>query len=100
MCMDVTVYECNRGILQILIFLFFNSTLVTGKDCCSLPLLWPRSLVQTILLTDFPLMLVTFVVIGNGQRLLSVTNIVAQVTGTSGLVTGFSLMPVTCVSYW
>jgi hypothetical protein len=37
---------------------------------------------------------VTFAVIGNSQRLLPVTNIMAQVTGTSRLVTGFSLMPV------
>jgi hypothetical protein len=42
-------------------------------------------------------MLATFVVIGNGQRLLPVTNIVAQGTGTNRLVTGFSLMPVTFV---
>jgi hypothetical protein len=52
------------------------------------------------LVTGFPLMPVSFAVIGNGQRLLPVTNIVAQVTGTSRLVTGFSLMPVTCASYW
>jgi hypothetical protein len=32
--------------------------------------------------------------------LLPITNIVAQVTGTSRLVTGISLMPVTCASYW
>jgi hypothetical protein len=47
MCMDVTMYVCNRGILEILIFLFFNSTLVTGKDCCPLPISWLRSLVPT-----------------------------------------------------
>jgi hypothetical protein len=40
---------------------------------------------------------VTFVVIGNEQRLLPVTNIVAQVTGTNRLVTGFFLMLVTIV---
>jgi hypothetical protein len=33
------------------------------------------------LVTGFSLMPVTFVVIGNGQRLLPVTNIVTQVTG-------------------
>jgi hypothetical protein len=43
---------------------------------------------------------VTFVVNGNGQKLMPVTNIVAHVTGTSRLVTGFSLMAVTCASYW
>jgi hypothetical protein len=80
------------------IFLFFNSTLVTGKDCCPLPTLWPGT-GTNILVTGFSLMPVTFEVFGNGQRLLPVTNIVAQVTGTSRLVTGFSLMPVTCVSY-
>jgi hypothetical protein len=52
------------------------------------------------LVAGFPLMVVTFAVIGNGQRLLPVTKIVAQVTGTSRLVTGFSLMPVICASYW
>jgi hypothetical protein len=43
---------------------------------------------------------VTFAVIGNGQRLLPVTNIVAQVTGTNRLVMDLSLMLVTCASYW
>jgi hypothetical protein len=33
--------------------------------------------------------------IGNGQRLLLVTDIATQVTGTNRLVMGFSLMPVT-----
>jgi hypothetical protein len=35
--------------------------------------------------------------IGNGQRLLPVTDIAAQVTGTNRLVMGFSFMPVTFV---
>jgi hypothetical protein len=52
------------------------------------------------LVTSFSLMPVSFVVIGNRQRLLPVTNIVAQITSTSRLVTGFSLMPVTCANYW
>jgi hypothetical protein len=47
------------------------------------------------LVTGSSLMPVTFAVIGNGQRLLPVTNIVTQITGTSRLVTSFSLMPVT-----
>jgi hypothetical protein len=38
---------------------------------------------------------VTFVVTGNEKRLLPVTNIVAQVTGTHRLVTDFFLMLVT-----
>jgi hypothetical protein len=54
-----------------------------------------------ILVTGFSLMSVTFAVIGNGQRLLPVTNIVVQVTGIRRrLVKGFYLMPVTCASYW
>jgi hypothetical protein len=47
-CNYILVYACMYKIKEWnVLFLFFNSTLVKGKDCCLLLISWPKSLVLT-----------------------------------------------------
>jgi hypothetical protein len=56
MCMDVTVYWCDIGILQILIFFVFKFNICNGQKLLPIPGIVDQVTGTNKLVTGFPLM--------------------------------------------